>query len=185
VRPGFLAVRTSLSRACLFLALVPSLASAETQTPTYKPSAARVEGGPILFAGAYDLWGVGGNVSVHYALGEKRLVFVGGRIAFLGGAESGYGGYGGIADAEIGLRPRIVEGRAGAFAFVLAGGVGGAFIASNYLSSPVGFFHLAARVGPSFDIGAFALDVLAGPAMLANGAAAGAFECVVDLGVRF
>jgi hypothetical protein len=180
-----------IARSCALLALVPSHASAQTKSATYEPSPARVEAGPILFVGAYDLWGFGGTVSVHYAIGARRLFFLGGRLAFLGGTQDAYGGAGGFADAEVGVRPRLATGRTGAFALVFAGGVGGALIGSSALSAPFphpveGFFHLAMRVGPSFDVGAFALDAVAGPAMLAsNFGAAGAFECALDLGVRF
>ncbi len=171
-----------------WIALAPSLASAQTESVTYKASAARIEGGPILFT-AGSLWGFGGTLGVHYAFGEQRLFFLGGRIALLGGAASGYGGFGGFADADIGVRSRITSGRMGAFALVTAGGVGGGFIASGALpnpSSPIALFHLALRLGPSFDIGAFALDVLVGPTMIATSfGAAAALETILDLGVRF
>ncbi len=154
------------------------------------PSAVRIDAGHVLFVGAYDLWGFGGTVSVHYAVGEQRIFFFGGRLALLGGGESGYGGFGGFADADIGIRPRITAGRTGAFAIVFAGGVGGAFITSGALSSPfpsvLSFLHLALRLGPSFDIGAFTLDALAGPSLLVSGyGAGGALECVLEVGVRF
>ncbi len=180
---------------CVLGALVPSLAFAQAESPTtYQPSPWRIEGGPILFLSppGNDLWGFGGTVSVHYAVGAQRLFFFGGRLAFLGGAEGNYGGSGGIADVDVGLRPRLATWHTGAFALVFAGGVGGAFIespaASGPFPSPAWLFHLAMRVGPSFDIGAFTLDALAGPVLLVDqfGGAGGPFvECILDLGVRF
>ncbi len=171
-------------RWCVLLALTPSLAFAQVEDATYRPTAARVEAGAIVFAGQGNLWGVGGTISAHYAIGEQRLFFFGGRLALLGGAESGFGGFGGIADVDVGLRPRVVTGRTGAFAWVFALGVGGAFISEGH--SALGLFHLTMRLGPGFDIGAFTLEALAGPAMLAsdNGAAA-AVECILDVGARF
>lgn len=163
--------------------LAPS--SAFAQTHAYEPSAARIEAGGIAFVGG-DLAGVGGTVSFHYAFGAQRLVFVGARLAILGGGEQalGVGGFGGIADADFGLRPRLATWRSGAFALAISGGVGGAFISDG--RTTLGLFHLAARLGPSFDLGAFALDALVGPSMLASGTgAAAALECTLDLGARF
>lgn len=165
-------------------ALVPSLAFAQAETTTYRPSAARVEAGSIVYTAVGNLWGVGGTLSVHYAVGEQRLFFFGGRLAMLGGAADGYGGFGGIADADIGLRPRVMTGRTSALALVVGGGVGAAFISDSHFT--VALFHLAMRVGPSADLGAFALDVLVGPSLLASDTGAiGAFEGVLDLGLRF
>ena len=120
-------------------ALAPSLAVAQAESPTtYQPSPWRIEGGPILFLSppGNDLWGFGGTVSVHYAVGARRLFFFGGRLAFLGGAEGNYGGSGGIADVDVGLRPRLATWHTGAFALVFAGGIGGAFIESPAASGP-------------------------------------------------
>jgi hypothetical protein len=168
----------------------PALADGEASRAS-EPSPFRVYAGPVFwvpfFANNFDVFAVGGSAAFQYYPDRRRVFFVGGRLAFLSdpqGIGSGY--FGGFADAEIGARPRLVESRHNAFTVVVAGGVGGMFIACPCSAPAQGYLHMSLRAGLGFDLGAFTMDALGGPAMFASGnGAGGAIETVVEVGVRF
>ena len=178
-------MRSALALAFLLALSTPARADADA----YTPSAFRVYAGPAMWISteSSDTYAIGGTLAFQWHFDARRIFFLGGRAALLEdprGIGSGY--FGGFLDAEIGARPRLVQGRNGAFALVGSGGVGAGFIKCSCSVGPTGFSHFALRLGPAFDVGPFTMDALAGPTVLWNGdGAAGAIEVVVDLGARF
>ncbi len=174
------------------LVLLTATSPARADGDANEPSRFRVYAGPILWvpfeANNFDIFALGGTVAFQYYPERHRVFFFGGRLAFLGDPQGiGYRYVGGFADAEVGVRPRLVARGRNAFALVLSGGVGGEFISALGLAVPTtGFVHLSLRAGLGFDLGAFTMDAIAGPTMFANGdGAAGAVEALVEVGIRF
>jgi len=143
----------------------------------YQPSVVRVYGGPMLFvAGSTFVVNPGGTVAVHVHVNTARTTFVGGRLTVVGGS---FGTFFATLDCEFGFRPRLYARRGVAVGVVLASGLGFGTDGVDPL------FHLAARIGPFFDVGPFTFELLGGPALTASGAIVGAFEPMFELGARF
>ena len=174
--------------ALLFFALL-AVSTPARADDAYAPSRFRVYAGPALWVPFYinDVYAIGGTVAFQWSFDARRVFFVGGRVAILEDPQGiGARYYGGIFDAEIGARPRLVTHGQSAFALVASGGAGGAFINCSCSAPTQGFAHLALRAGVGFDAGAFTMDALGGIALLANDTGfGGTTEVVVDFGARF
>ncbi len=149
----------------------------------YKPSATRIYIGPMLFAlgnpyGPGLLTDFGATLAFDFSPDESRVFFIGFRTGFVGDSSGVLGAF----DLDLGIRPRLVAVGENAFSLVIGGGLGGGFISAN---GGVGFFHLPARFGVSFDFGGFTLQALVGPALLVGRSALGAVESSVEVGGRF
>ena len=180
--------------AVLVLLTLSSTALADNEAPNaYEPGTVRLYAGPVLWvpfaANNFDIFALGGTLAAQWYVDARRMFFIGARLAFLGDPQGMGAGYvGGFADAEAGVRPRLVLGRKSAFAVLVSGGVGGGFVSCGACSSlyTTGYAHLSLRAGLGFDFGAFTMDALGGPTVLVNGNGnADAIEALVELGVRF
>jgi hypothetical protein len=149
----------------------------------YMPSGTRIYIGPMLFGlanpfGSGLLTDFGATLAFDFSPDESRVFFIGFRTGFVGDSSGVLGAF----DLDLGIRPRLVAVGENAFALVIGGGLGGGFITAN---GGVGFFHLPARFGVSFDFGGFTLQALVGPALLVAHSALGAVESSVEIGGRF
>lgn len=86
-------------------------------------------------------------------------------------------------DVDLGARLTMYESTTSAAGLVLGGGVG---FGGVWGDGP-GFwlFHLPVHIGPFIDAGAFTIEILLGPSLLANKSAFGMFESSIELGARF
>jgi hypothetical protein len=159
----------------------PSDVSASpSKASKYKPSAARLYVGPMLWTPLFASVPTDFGATLALALhgGDSRVLFGGIRASFAGDRSGEII----MVAAEFGLRPRAYESEDVALSFPISVGIGGAFISAAGLS--VGTFYAPVRFGPCFDFGAFTFEVLVGPALLAQKAALGVFESIVEIGVR-
>ena len=120
-----------------------------------------------------------GTVAINGAPDDAGLFFVGVRLMAAGDSS----GVVFTGDLDFGARPRLFESGSTAVAVVLAGGIGGGVIAAT--TATIGIFHLAARLGLSLDVDMFTFEFLPGAALYANKGAFGAFEGIMEVGVRF
>ncbi len=157
----------------------------------YEPSRFRIYAGPALwvpfYANNFDVFAIGGTAAFQWYADSRRIVFIGGRLAFLGDPQGlGRGYVGGYVDGEVGVRPRLISNQRNALTVVVSGSAGGGFIQCPCSAPTIGDVHMSLRAGLGFDLGAFTMDALVGPTVLWNGdGASGAVETLLEGGLRF
>lgn len=149
----------------------------------YHPAGGRVYGGLAIFAignafGPGIITTFGGSLALDGHLGADNLFYVGARIMIVGNA-----GVIGLFDLDFGLRGHVEIGRDSAVILTLGSGLGGGFVSSSLGSTA--FFHLPLRLGIGVDVNAFTAEALAGPAFIAGSGTLGAFESMIQIGIRW
>jgi hypothetical protein len=179
--------RCTPSRTCVRLSSAPPPLeeSAATQPPTessvrrYRPSRTRVYAGPAIYV-IGPAFGVvpGVTATLQYHADPARVFYAGarGEVLFVADGTQQI-----VLSADVGWRPRVVSTESSALAFLLGTTLG--FGVTTLPLTPL--FHLTAKVGVSWDLGPFTMQVTAGPGMFASVETSGSIEAIAELGARF